>query len=453
MKKIEEKILTFINENYLINENDKILVAFSGGADSVFLLSFLKKFQNYFKIDLSAYHLNHMLRNDEAQRDQMFAENFCKKYEIDFFTESIDINCRKKNTNKSIEEIAREVRYERLGFFLSKINFNKIATAHNLNDNTETFFLNLLRGTGISGLKGIAKKRGDIIRPVLIASRTEILEYLKKNNLNYVIDSSNNEDNYQRNFLRNKILPELRSKINPQLDKAIFGFNQIFTIQEGFINRYVSEVLHKYFCKKENGYELKISLFKDFTESQSSEFIKKVFAEIGIPEFTKKDFDKIYSLVKKHKGKSIELKNSFLCYREHNYIFFTQNKNKRFPERWKVEVGKEIRIKEKIIKVEEADKRAFDSNYEIIDAEKIDGQLELRFWHEGDKFQPLGMVSFKNVSDFLQEQKIPSHAKTEQLILCDDKKIICIIGLRIDERVKISTNTKKYFKIEVCDER
>ena len=223
IKKIKKKILEKskkIIENNLISENDKILIAFSGGPDSVFLYYFLNFLKKKLEIEVSLVYINHNLRSD-VENDLQFVKKFAAENNTDYYIESINVNKYAKEKKKSVELAARELRYEAIENIRKMINYDKIATGHNLDDNVETFIFRLLRGTSLSGLRSIPKVRENIIRPILEFEKSEILDFLKNENQEYIIDYTNNENNYTRNFIRNKIFPDF-DKINPSFRKKIY---------------------------------------------------------------------------------------------------------------------------------------------------------------------------------------------------------------------------------------
>ena len=217
-KKIFKKAEKTIKKN-LISEKDKILVAFSGGPDSVFLYHFLDLIKNMISIEISIVYINHNLRYD-VENDLKFINEFSNANNINYYIESVDVKQYATENKKSIELAARELRYKTIENIRKKIGYNKIATGHNLDDNVETFIFRLLRGTSITGLKSIPKVRENIVRPILDFEKNEILSFLKSKNYKYIIDYTNNENDYTRNFIRNKIFPDFE-KINPVFRKKI----------------------------------------------------------------------------------------------------------------------------------------------------------------------------------------------------------------------------------------
>ena len=216
---MKQTVLKYIQENNLINYGDTVICGLSGGADSCAMVSVLNSLKNELGINLICVHLNHMLRGEEAQRDMDFAENFCKKLGIPFYSRSVDIKKMAEEKGVSLEDAGRMARYEFFEDILKKTGAQKIATAHNKNDNTETLLMHIIRGCGIGGLCAIPPKRDNIIRPLLNVSRDEIEEYCKTMGISYVTDSSNLSACYTRNKLRLEILPKIR-EINPSFDDA-----------------------------------------------------------------------------------------------------------------------------------------------------------------------------------------------------------------------------------------
>ena len=250
VKKIEKKILKKLEEvikERLISEKDKILVAFSGGPDSVFLYHFLNLLKNIILIEISIVYINHNLRHD-VENDLKFINEFSNSNNVNCYIESVDVKKYATKNKKSIELAARELRYEAIENIRKKIGYNKIATGHNLDDNVETFIFRLLRGTSVTGLKSIPKTRENIVRPILDFEKSEILSFLKNKNYKYIIDYTNNKNDYTRNFIRNKIFPDFEN-INPtfrqKIDSLIKEINEKENCKLTFSNIYEETINHK----------------------------------------------------------------------------------------------------------------------------------------------------------------------------------------------------------------
>ena len=232
-KKVEE-----LKKSGLIKKNEKILIAFSGGPDSVFLYNLLFFLREYYLIEISLIYVNHNLRKD-VKNDLNFVEEFSKENNVPLYIKSVDVRKYAAENKKSIELAARELRYEAIEKVLQNLNYDKIATGHNLDDNIETFIFRLLRGTSLKGLKGIPSERKNIIRPILQFEKKEILNYLQENKKSYIIDYTNSENDYTRNYIRNEIFP-MFVNINPTFRNKVNGLIQEINNKES-LKTYISE--------------------------------------------------------------------------------------------------------------------------------------------------------------------------------------------------------------------
>lgn len=269
---VEEKFLNTIRENNLIQKGDVIVVGVSGGPDSITLLTCLNKYKEKLNCKIIVAHINHLIRKDSTE-DEQFVENYCQKNEIPVFIKRAKVEEIAKEQKRGTEEVGRKIRYDFFNEVLKQNNANKIAVAHNLNDNAETMLLNLIRGTGLQGLEGIKPKNNNIIRPLINCKREEIEEYCKKNNLNPRIDSTNSQNIYRRNIIRNQILPELK-EINPNIVETLSKTAQI--IREN--NKYIKENAEKTFkeigkIEHSNKIFFKLSEFNKQSRAIQSELI------------------------------------------------------------------------------------------------------------------------------------------------------------------------------------
>lgn len=451
MKRIEQKALKFLNSQKLIEKKDQVIVALSGGPDSVFLLHFLQKYKSLLSCDIIAVHINHNLRNSESDKDQIFCREFCNEKGIELIEESVDVKSKASEEKMSIEEAARELRYKILDRICSEKSFNKIATAHNSNDNTESILFNFFKGTGLRGLKGIPIKRGKIIRPILNITKTEILEYLEYNQINYRIDSSNAENHFKRNFLRNKIVPLIKNDINENLENTLFRNSQVVSSSLKVIDNYVEKISSDIVLYNDEKVIIPINVINDFTREDIAEVLIRKIPEIFGIEFNYNTFEKVNQLFDKQVGKKEFLLSDLVVFRERDSIVVYKEDGKDLSE-IEVDFGKEYSIKDKSIKIDllnSFDKNnIFNENYEFVDGDKIQNIIILRKWKNGDKFIPLGMSGFKTVSDFLTDEKVSSIEKKNQLVLTDnDDRVFCVVGKRIDDRYKIRESTKKVLRI------
>ena len=239
---MKEKVLETIKKYNLIENGDKLVLAVSGGPDSMAMLNILNKIKNESIIDFSfcVAHINHMIR-EEAKEDEEYVRNYCKENNIDFYIKSIDVKKLANNNKVGTEEAGRIARYEFFDEVLEKTGSNKIAIAHNKNDKAETIIMNIIRGSGISGLKGIEIKRGKYIRPLIECERKEIEDYCKKEKLNPRIDKTNFENTYTRNKIRNIIIPYIKEEFNPNIIETLNRLSQLVTDEENYIEKQVKK--------------------------------------------------------------------------------------------------------------------------------------------------------------------------------------------------------------------
>jgi tRNA(Ile)-lysidine synthase len=452
MKRIEQKVLRFIDEKDLIKRNDKVLVALSGGSDSIFLLHFLLKFRKKYNIEVGAVHINHMIRGNSAYEDEEFCRKLSVNLGIKFFAMQKNVKLYAKKNKYSLEEAGRIIRYKTLTKVLKQEGFNKIATAHNCSDNAETVLLNLIKGTGIKGISGIPLKRGNIIRPILILKKNEILEYLNNYGIKFRIDESNVDTDYERNFLRQEIIPVIKKKLNPDFENALFNASEIFTGLAGYLNDQVKRELNK--TVESNKEEIKIitAEFEKINEELKNYVIKTAVEEQFNVPLTFTDVKNIKSLFNKKTGKSINLQKNLIASRERGLIIISKpDKIKYFKNSTLIE-GESVKLNDKTLfinPVKELPKKFSDNKLtEYISSDKISGKFLIRRWEAGDKFSPLGLKGTKKISDFLNEQKITSSRKKEQLILTNKGRVVWVLGLRLDERFKITKDTERV--IELC---
>lgn len=235
---MEKKVLDTIKKFNLIEEGDRIVMAVSGGPDSIAMLDILIKIRDKLNFSLCVAHVNHMIR-EEAEEDKKFVENYCKKNNIDFYSKSIDVQKLANNNKIGTEEAGRLVRYDFFDEVLEKTNSNKIAIAHNKNDRAETIIMNTLRGSGISGLKGIEVIRGKYIRPLIECERKDIENYCKQKNINPRIDKTNFDNTYTRNKIRNVVIPYIQKEFNPNIINTLERLSQLVCEEEEYIEKQI----------------------------------------------------------------------------------------------------------------------------------------------------------------------------------------------------------------------
>ena len=451
MKTTEQRVLRFIDEKNLINKDDNILVALSGGPDSVFLLHFLNEYSKKLKISCAAFHVNHLLRAKEALKDEFFCKAFAEKLGVNFFSVKKNVKAYAKESKISVEEAGRIIRYEEFEKFSAKKGFSKIATAHNANDNAETVLLNLIKGAGLSGIAGIPPLRGKVIRPLLILSKEEIIKYLKYYKLDYRTDLSNLKSRYERNFLRNQIIPLIKGRLNPSLDNTLLKSSEVFRQINDFVKEKLNKETKSLVLKEEDHLSISLTELDKVEKDLRGEALRLVFEREFNIQLSFDQVKKIFSLIDKQPGRSIELQERTKIIRERNELVVVKNNLKVKSKPVVINSDNSVKINGKHLSIKKTTggkwKLDPSKNIEFINGDNIDKRFIIRRWQPGDRFIPFGMRGSKKVSDFLSEQKLSSYKKKDQMVLINNNRIVWVIGLRLDDRFKITPRTKKIYEL------
>jgi len=436
-----DQFIQNIEEKQLFSSNQKVLLAVSGGIDSMVLLHLFEK--SGFEYGIA--HCNFQLRGDESDGDEQFVRDQVQQHGIPAYFETFETTEYAQVKGISIEMAARELRYEFFERIRSEHNYDYIATAHHQDDLVETFFLNLSRKTGIKGLSGIKDKKGSIIRPLLFAGREEIEQYASLNYIEYREDSTNSQVVYQRNFLRHKILP-LFSELNPSFKKNMLAsVENLREAEKVYANAIEGE---KERIVKEDVENTVVSI----PALQGSQYAKTILLEI-LSEFgfNPSVIDEVFASLDTLSGKQFFSKTHRLVKdREDLFISELKNEDERI---YYIEENDMELFSPLDIAIDTLDGSGFkiikEKHIACIDMDEIQFPLLIRRWKQGDYFQPLGMTGFKKVSDFFIDQKMPIHEKENTWLLCSGKKIVWIMGHRLDNRFKVTSDTRRVLKIEI----
>lgn len=451
LKAIEQKILRFIKEKSLFEKGDKVLVAFSGGPDSGFLLYVLNKFKKKLGIEIAACHINHGLRGTSAQQDEEFCKNFSKKEAINFYSVKKNVERVAKKNSISIEEAGREVRYSEFQKLLKKIGFNKIATAHTADDNAETMLLNLIKGTGLRGISGIPIKRENIIRPVIFVTKREILSYLKNNNIEFRLDETNFDSVFERNFLRNQVIPLIKSRLNNQFEETMFNSSEIFKNYYSYVQENIEDKFKSSISFKGGNLFISLKSMESLHPALKSDLFKTAIERNFSVQLVFNDIKSLNLLADLQKGKRVNLSNNLVAIKEKDGISVKIESYDFDTKKTKVTIGNNNVVNGIKITLTPQNKKdvvyTSDKNCEFVTYDKIQGPVYVRNWQKGDRFIPLGMRGFKKVSDFLTDCGIASSEKKRQLVLINKNCIVWLVGLRIDNRFKITSKTKKSLRL------
>ena len=402
---LAEKVKNFISANRLFTEKDSLLVAFSGGADSMCLLHILKSLS----YNVSAAHLNHMLRGAESDRDEKTAEAFCQRLGVPFFLHRSDIASIAVRDGVSAETAGRQERYSFFSRIISENGIDKIVTAHNLNDNAETVLMHLIRGCGTDGLSGIPKIRGNIVRPLICCSRSEIENYCRKHSLPYVTDSTNLQDIYTRNNIRLNLLP-LLSTLNPNILSALTNLSETAQTDKEYFNTLISEI-----C----GNRTEISAKK--LEELPDALLTRVISRLGLNAGLSCEYNHIMSaaeFVRSGKSGRICVPGGYFEFSCGTLSALTEKTGKFY-----FSISPTSRIELNGYILSSAPETTSDCRFVL----PVDGNIAVRSRKSGDKIRVRGMT--KKLSDLFIDKKIPAGKRDEIPILTLNDEIIYVFGI------------------------
>lgn len=456
---MHELIKNNIINKKLIIDGDNILIALSGGPDSVFLFHNLRKLKDIISFNLYASHINHMYRGKDAMHDEEFVRDLCQKYGVRLFVKRKNAAEYARELKVTEEEAGRVLRY---GFFnenLSQIGGGKIALAHNLNDQAETVLQRLIRGTGIDGLSAMSFQKGNLIRPMLNVSRDEIMAYLHENNYQYCIDITNSQDIYGRNKIRLNLIPYLEKNFSPNIQATLCRMAEAMERDKKIIEKYI-DIKFKELLKDRSGSKLvlDLNLLRALDVGERGRIIRRGIEELkgNTVNVEMKHIDNAISLMDAGKtGKKIDLTGGFTI--EISYDNFIINKRlDKVPEfEYNIALNEITHIKEVnktlLARVFEAGTETWedieDKDSFCVDFDLVKGSLTVRNRRPGDSITPCGMEGSKKVKDVFIDLKIPKEERDSRLIVADDENIIWLEGYRINDKYKINESTKKILKI------
>lgn len=463
MNKIETIVRKYINHHDLFKSRGRYIVALSGGADSVALLLILKQLG----VSVSAAHCNFHLRGEESERDELFCVNLCERLGITLHRIHFDTQFYALQHKVSIEMAARDLRYRYFAQLAKDIEADGICVAHHRDDNVETVIINLLRGSGVDGLAGIAPKNGNILRPLLCISRQDILDYLQLQGQDYVTDSTNLEDDALRNRIRHHVIPLLES-INPAARENIAQtakyLRQAKTMLEGLMDHDSVDAGAKDSCKdscKEGSVDDHVICLQkqSILKAPSPEFM--LHSELGKYGFHGDVIDDIFeSLLAREGGVGKIWKNgSYMVAIDREQLLvkaladletIQSERPYRLPEEGNYNLGKSLKIK--LHRYPRTADFTPSKNRHLItlDADKVSFPLTYRLCEKGDRFYPFGMKGSKLVSDYLTDRKRNVVQKMEQHVITDSQgEIIWLVGERTSDRSKITDQTQIILEIEL----
>ena len=442
-----QKFLAYIKKENLFDKKDHLLIAVSGGADSSVLCA-LCAAANF---SFSLAHCNFQLRGEESDRDELFVKKLSEKYNVKLFLKTFDTVFQAKLNKTSIEETARNLRYDWFKQLLhdSKATdnpFSFLLTAHHADDNVETVMMNFFRGTGIKGLRGILAKQQQIVRPLLFAKRKDIEEYAFTNQVEYITDSSNASNDYTRNLFRNEILP-LIEKVYPEALNNVLRNIKRFAAVEYLYDESIVQIKQNLIEKK--GDEIHIPVLKLLKSKPLQTVIYEIIKDAG---FTALQVNEVEKLLHSDSGKYIKSASHIILINR-KWLIISPVTSSQETKNIIVEENVGNILFEvgnlQIIPSTVPENFAGDAMTVYIDGVNFKYPLLLRKWKTGDYFYPLGMTKKKKLSRFFIDLKLSLLQKKKCWVLESDKKIVWVIGYRIDERFKITSSSKQIVKLNL----
>ena len=428
-----------ISQNLPFLEGKKLLVAISGGIDSVVLTHLLQRL--HFSISLA--HCNFLLRGKESDKDEVFVKKLGEKLQVPTYTTRFETKKHAQEKGISTQMAARELRYQWFDEICSKNNIDYMLTAHHKNDVLETFLINFTRGTGLDGLLGIPQINENIIRPLLPFTQNDIIVYANKKKLQWREDSSNSSIKYTRNKIRHKVVPVL-TELNPSLLETFSSTLENIKGSQQIVKDRIQNIQQKIVSKHNREVHFNIAELKKLSNP-------KIYLFEFLKGFHFTQWDDITNLLNAQTGKQVFSKTHRLLKNREVLILSEITGTEMHPDFQIFENTQKIEIPVglsfEILKNEAID-LSNNNHTVLLDYQLLEFPLTLRKWQKGDFFFPFGMSGKKKVSKFFKDEKMALTQKESAWILCSQNNIIWIVGKRLDERFKVTNNTQKIFKIK-----
>jgi len=465
------KVLNCIREHQLVISGDKLLVAVSGGADSVCLLHILFGLQKELGVTLHAAHLNHQLRGAEAETDAQYVSALAKQLNIPCTVEKRDVTAYKNQYRLSLEEAAREVRYDFLAQMANTIGTNLIATGHTTDDHAETILMHLIRGSGTRGLRGLQPRttqhlRGHsytIIRPLLPVSRQETTDYCQQYKLAPRTDSSNLSLSPLRNRIRHQLLP-LMASYNPQVIDALIRTGQIATDDLAFIDSATAALYRKVTQKEASTIILDKEEFQRLPTAMQRNLLRTGAEDLlgNLKDIEASHIEQILAARNKPAGKKLNLPGGLIFHIEYDRYLLGKDPESLSPlpileGEFALKIPGTTRLPGWHIQasiLRERNPGDSDTPFTAyLDLDKTGSILTVRPRQTGDRFQPLGMSQTKKLGEFMIDARIPHHWRRHIPIVCSPTQIVWVAGYRVDDRVKVTPGTSRILRIEFHPDR
>ena len=429
------RFLEYSEKEKLFGRGSKVLLAVSGGIDSMVMAWLFREAG----IEHSVAHCNFSLRGAESDGDEEFVAAWASSNRIQLFSTRFDTLSYAGTQKVSVQMAARELRYGWFRTLVSTGGFDAVAVAHNLNDNVETFLINMVRGTGLSGLTGMSPHTGDIIRPLLFATREEIASFASAHGIRHREDSSNAEIKYTRNRIRHRVIPELE-KVNPGVLSAVTDTMKHLSSTSAIMEVYISQLVSRIFRSSGDTAEADISSLTSLSPVEPHIF--ELFRQYGL---SPKQTGEVIALLETGTGKSVYTSTHRLLNNRGKIIITPRKEEARVEYRFNSIDEMRISGLFSDLRISEPGEGALPATYltAALDLEKVGFPVTVRHWRAGDRFMPLGMKQLKKISDFLIDLKVPVTKKEKVLLLLSGSEVMWVMGYRIDDRYRVTPGTEK----------
>ena len=423
---ILERVIKKIKDKNLIEKNDRIVIGCSGGPDSVFLLDVLLKIKDEYNLEIFPVHINHLYRGEEALRDENFVKELGKKYNLSVFVKRKSMEEMAKEEKITLEEAGREIRYSFFDEVMEKVKGNKIALAHNLDDQIETFLFRLIRGTSLEGLEGINDTRDNkkYIRPINEIYKKDIMDYLDENNIPYMTDSTNLENEYTRNSIRLDLIPFIEKRYNPKFKEKIGNLlkeiREVNEILEPDYSKYITEdnILKAYELNKEKSDYIKGKIINYYLNKNNI-------------ETTRRKIEGVIKILFSGGSKKIKLDKDCTLIKEYDKIFVVNSKkSQKEVKEVKMIIPGECEFGEYIISAFKEKKSGNGTKYEFVTNLNEGDELFIRSRKEGDRILPSGMENYKKLKDIMINSKVPKEERDRVPVILHNEEIVWAGGIR-----------------------
>lgn len=459
-----ELVEATIRRENLIEKGDGIILALSGGADSVALFHVLLSLKDKYRLDLYCAHFNHQIRGMDAQADALFASSLCEEHGITCFIRSEDIPAIAKERKSGIEETARLIRYRMLFELKDKLGLQKIAVAHNLDDQAETILMRMMRGTGLFGLTGMEYQRADgIIRPLLDIEKKDILRYCKEKEYSYRDDYTNVEEEYTRNRIRLSLIPSIERDFNPNVKHSIVRMGSLLKEDSDYLEK-IAQGFYEHI--RQSGERRSVCLDLDELQGLEAALSKRVLrlamrdCSGNIVGIEQRHVEEILRFVQDSQvNKQIHLPNGLFVSKSYDTLCFAKHPMRTPTDKsydYQVRLNESILVKEAGLVVstytltkEQCVILPTGRYSKAFDYDKIKDKLHIRSRKNGDVMQPMGMSGTKKIKDILIDAKVDTETRETIPLLCDGDEIIWLVGHHMSEAYKIEESTKQVLRVQI----